>query len=92
VPIIVVMPRAWDIDQYRRSGLKVYAPLLERFKAKRYHYVDLVEGFEKYGTGMTAAELAPEQYSRAGNQVVAKVLWQFLVAQRLIDPKSFRRR
>jgi hypothetical protein len=90
VPIIVAMPRAGDIDRYRKSGQKVYAPLLKRFQAKGYRYVDLLEGFEEYGRGMTAAELAPEQYSPVGNELVAKVLWQFLVAKRLTDPKYFR--
>jgi len=90
VPIIVVMPRASEIDGYRRGGKNVYAPLLERFQAKGYRYVDLLDGFEKYGKTLTAAELAPSQYSPVGNKLVAKALWQFLVAQRLTDPKNLR--
>jgi len=50
----------------------------------------LLDGFEKYGKTLTAAELAPSQYSPVGNKLVAKALWQFLVAQRLTDPKNLR--
>jgi len=86
VPIIVALPHASDVDRYRWGGPKVYAPLLEHFQTKGYRYVDMLDGFEKYGKALTAADLSPGEYSPVGNQLVAKVLWQFLVAQHLTDP------
>lgn len=83
VPIIVALPHAEDIDRFRREGQKRYAPLLARFQTRGYRYVDMLEGFEEYGKRVAAAELAPSEYSPVGNQIVAKVVWQFLVSHGL---------
>ncbi|HKX19265.1 MAG TPA: hypothetical protein VJT33_14740 [bacterium] len=85
VPIIVALPHAADIDRFRRDGQKRYAPLLARFQTRGYRYVDMLEGFEEYGKRMAAAELAPGEYSPLGNQIVAKVVWQFLVTHGLTN-------
>jgi len=42
------------------SPPKSVRPLLDAFQAKRYCYVDLIEGFEEYSKGMTTAEIAPD--------------------------------
>lgn len=90
MPIIVVMPSAWDIEQHRREDTSVYAPLLAHFRTEGYRYVDLAEGFEESGKGVPVGELAPNHYSPEGNRLVAKVLWEYLEENRLVDPKTLR--
>lgn len=90
VPVIVAMPSAWDIETDRIHGEKMYAPLLEHFQTRGYRYVDLLEGFQHYGGSMAVGQLAPGHYSPAGNELVAKALWEYLAKNRLVDPKALR--
>ena len=92
VPIIVVMPSGGDVVRYRKDGTKLYTPLLEYFRVRDYRYVDMLDGFEKYGGSMTVDELVPNHYSPSGNGLVAKFIWQYLAGNRLLDPETLRPR
>jgi len=87
-PIVVMMPGGSDIKQYSRNGMKPYAPLLEYFRAKGYRYVDMFDGFRQYAAEVAVRDLVPSHYSPLGNALVAKVVWQYLVENRLIPRLS----
>lgn len=88
VPIFVVLPGKRDVARYRKDGTKVYKPLLEYYRAKGYRYIDLFDGFEQYGRGMTVPELVPLHYSPSGNRLVAESIWQYLAETRLVGLRT----
>lgn len=92
VPIIVLFPHRADIAQYRRSRTTRNAALIEHFRSKGYPYIDLLEGFEKYGSSRAMSDLVHNHYTPLGNEIVARSIWDYLVANRLVDLETSRHR
>ena len=42
-PVIVILPRKYDVVRYRGRGTKIYEPLLGYLESMGYRYVDLMD-------------------------------------------------
>ena len=91
-PVVLLLPNRADLARYRRGGTRQYAPLVDHLRARRYRYLDLLEGFGADGKDTRIGDVIPSHYSPLGNRWVAKYLAQYLAAQGLTDPEAFTRR
>lgn len=83
-PLIVLFPSESDLRHFREGGHVSYEPLKEDLEAKGYQIVDLLEGFKTYGKDKSLEELFTGlHYSPLGNQIVEKVLWEYLSKQKM---------
>lgn len=90
IPIILLFPQQPDLEQYRGNRTTRTLPLLEHLRRKGYRYVDLAEGFERYASEKTVEDLVSGHYTPVGNEIVARSIWDYLVAHRLVDLESRR--
>ncbi len=91
VPIVVLFPRRADLAQYRRNRIARNTVLVEHFRRKGYRYIDVLEDFDAYGSGKTLDDLIHSHYTPTGNEIVARSIWNYLVANRLVNLKTVRR-
>lgn len=43
VPLIVIIPGPFDVENYRKHFPRVYESILEHLKARKYHYIDFLD-------------------------------------------------
>jgi len=91
LPVIVVFPHRRDFIQYRRNRTTRNVALTMHFQRKGYRYIDLMEGFEKHGSGRTMDDLIRSHYTPLGYEIVARTVLDYLVANRLVDVEKLRR-
>jgi hypothetical protein len=90
VPVVLLLPNRWDLERFRRDGTRQYAPLLDHLRARRYRYVDLLEGLSPAVEQARVDDLIPSHYSPLGNQRVATHVAQYLRMYGLISAGAWR--
>jgi hypothetical protein len=89
IPVIVLFPSLEVLAQYRGDGSFAYSPLVDDLKKQSIRYVDVLEGFTKYGGNLNVPELIPGHYSVTGNKMVARYINEEL--QGLIESSLTRK-
>ena len=91
IPIVVVFPHRGDLAQYKRNHTTRNAVIIEHLRKKGYRYIDLLEGFEKYGSNRSMNDLIVRHYTPLGYEIAARTIQNYLVANRLADLASLSR-
>ena len=91
LPIIVIFPLKAILHQYRREGIKEYAPLLEHFNEKGYLYIDMIEGFEFLGKDIQIKDFYFGHFSPIGNNVVAEYIAYYLQKNNIFHRESIHK-
>lgn len=86
VPIIVILPSRESLKLYRRQNMKAYQPLLDHFDAKNMKYIDVLEGFNKFGANSNISAFFRGHYSPYGNEIVAKTIQRELIRNAVVLP------
>lgn len=88
VPIIVFFPDKPDIRALREGRGKVYGPLLQDVERKGYRYLDLLDGFARYGKDADLNELTHVHYTRLGCRITAQWILDYLRSHGLTEPEG----
>jgi hypothetical protein len=93
VPVIVLFPHQADLRRFKGSGTRTYSPLSEHFRARGYRYLDMLDGITRYesikGEGSMFVKTGGH-YSRAGNEMVARTVLDYLREEGLDVPQGMR--
>lgn len=85
LPLIVVYPNRGDMRRAAQMRACRYEPLLQRFREKRYRYIDLMTAFAEHPEA-SVADLTTGpflHYSAQANKIVAEYLLRYLEQNRL---------
>ncbi len=78
-PIVVLLPARKDLTQFRKRGRRIYQPLIAFLQDSGMDWVDLMDGFEKFGKNDNLKTLfMKSHYSPRGNQIVARTLAEYI--------------
>jgi hypothetical protein len=104
LPVIVILPNQEDVVQYRESGTKVYAPLLEHFEERGYSYIDVTHVLDTYGADLATEDLVSDlflqdpsvhrsfHYSPSTNGIVAGYIIDYLEREGLASVGEVKRK
>ena len=92
LPLIVLFPDRYDLERYRMRGIKRYAPLANFFRQKGLLTIDLFDAFDRYGKAYPISELCGAHYTKLGNEIVAKYLFDYLKEKNLLDLENIKGR
>ncbi len=76
--VILIFPERGDLDRWRSTHTKRYAPLLEFLAAKRYRVVDAMNALDAGGNEHPLDDLIPGHFSPLANRLVAEYLLEQL--------------
>lgn len=77
-PVIIIFPNKKDMLLYKAKHIKSYEPLLAFFKTNNIAFVDLMDGFKKYGFADINKYFALIHYNELGNKIVADEIEKYL--------------
>jgi hypothetical protein len=77
-PVILIFPERSDLDRWRSTHTKRYAPLLQFLATKKYRVVDAMTALDAAGNEHTVDDLIPTHLSPLANQLVAEYLLEQL--------------
>ncbi|MDB9518540.1 hypothetical protein PN466_16465 [Roseofilum reptotaenium CS-1145] len=79
IPIIIIFPRWHDVQDYRTTDNRSYQPLLDRFAAQGYRYIDLMDLFADEELDLSKIFLTEYGHNSAlGNQMIAERILDYL--------------
>ena len=90
LPIILIFPRIQDVEVYRGTGEKLYAPLLAYLDAAGYDYIDCVEAFSNPDPkiDIDAWFVRGSHYTPYGNKFIADHISSYLYEQGLTNAQT----
>jgi hypothetical protein len=88
VPIVVFFPDKPDIRALREGRGKVYGPLIQELERRGRRYVDLLDGFQRYGKDAELNQLTHVHYTRLGCRIAAQWLLDYLRSHGLATPEG----
>lgn len=77
-PVILIFPERGDLDRWRSTHTKRYAPLLQFLATQGYRVVDAMAALDAAGNEHPADDLIPGHFSPLANQLVAEYLLEQL--------------
>lgn len=84
-PLVVLFPDRTELEARRAGHTIRYRPLRDRLREEGIPVVDVLEGFDELEPGWTTERiLRRTHYAPWGNELVARVLAQQLVARQLV--------
>ena len=92
IPVILLFPSLDVLTRQRLTGEYMYSPLVEDLEAGGIPYVDLLEGFKKYGKDFHGPQIIPKHYSETGNRIAARYLGEELdgLISQVLSDKQLR--
>lgn len=73
-PVVLILPERGDVERWRSSRTKRYAPLLQFLATQRYRVVDAMTALDAAGNDRPVKELIPAHLTPVANQMVAEHL------------------
>jgi len=73
-PVIVLFPSLEVLEKFRVDGNLMYSPLLDDLDKQSIRYVDVLDGFTKYGGDVDVRGLIPGHNSVIGNEMAARYI------------------
>jgi hypothetical protein len=84
IPIIILFPRQYDLQRYRKTKTSVFTQLIRHFKERGYRHIDLLKAFDKYALTVPLEDLFVGHYSPSANKVIARYLSDYFIENHLL--------
>jgi hypothetical protein len=92
VPVVVIFPHRGDLTQLRKRHTTRNVAIVAHVRAKGHRYINLAEGFGRYGANRPLDDLIHNHYTPLGNEIAARTIQDYLAANRLIDLEGVPRK